>query len=480
MKRLKTIAITLAVLIATVGISAFIGIHVHGMQKEILQQKGELIAKESAREYDRYIFTRMSILQRVAYSVEELSLQRNENVLAFLTNETNYILNMLGAETTGLYGWINGEFLDGAGWVPDEGFVATERPWYKQAMTSGRKITFVDPYLDAQTHTMMITIAELLKDGESVVALDVSLDHIQRIVMDVASRVEGSQALVLNSDGVVIAHSDENQLGQNYSISSEENPLGHMIAQRILEEGHSVFEVSTKEANYAVYAEALESGWYSVSVINTDAWHQPLHRLMAVFFSILGVVVLSIVIVFLRMSAKNIALEKLHTRIDEEEKRGEQLQVLSETDRMTGLNDRVSGARKVNESDVGGLFIELDIDHFKSINDRFGHQTGDAVILAVADAMRKTFRANDVTMRLGGDEFGAFAGGIMDRETAEVLIGRLFNRIVQIDVLGEEKVCISVGAALCSEPERFENLYQRADDALYASKKEAGNYMTFG
>ena len=249
MKRLKTIAITLAVLIATVGISAFIGIHVHGMQKEILQQKGELIAKESAREYDRYIFTRMSILQRVAYSVEELSLQRNENVLAFLTNETNYILNMLGAETTGLYGWINGEFLDGAGWVPDEGFVATERPWYKQAMTSGRKITFVDPYLDAQTHTMMITIAELLKDGESVVALDVSLDHIQRIVMDVASRVEGSQALVLNSDGVVIAHSDENQLGQNYSISSEENPLGHMIAQRILEEGHSVFEVSTKEAN---------------------------------------------------------------------------------------------------------------------------------------------------------------------------------------------------------------------------------------
>ena len=171
---------------------------------------------------------------------------------------------------------------------------------------------------------------------------------------------------------------------------------------------------------------------------------------------------------------------RLHTRISEEEKRGEELQLLSETDRMTGLNDRVSAARKVNEIAAGGLFLEMDIDHFKSINDRFGHQKGDEVILAVADVIRSHFRIYDVTMRFGGDEFGAFAVGVTDRETARALVGRLFDRINAIDVLGEEKLCISVGAAVCTEAESFDILYKRADKALYASKKKDGNYLTFG
>ena len=49
-----------------------------------------------------------------------------------------------------------------------------------------------------------------------------------------------------------------------------------------------------------------------------------------------------------------------------------------------------------------GMFLELDIDHFKKINDTYGHQAGDQVILAVADALRSTFRSNDITIRLAG------------------------------------------------------------------------------
>ena len=71
-----------------------------------------------------------------------------------------------------------------------------------------------------------------------------------------------------------------------------------------------------------------------------------------------------------------------------------------------------------------GMFLELDIDHFKKINDTYGHQAGDQVILAVADALRSTFRSNDITIRLGGDEFGVFAVGIVDQEMAEALLHR--------------------------------------------------------
>ena len=188
----------------------------------------------------------------------------------------------------------------------------------------------------------------------------------------------------------------------------------------------------------------------------------------------------------MRLTAKNLALQKLHTRIDQEEKRGEELQILSETDRMTGLYDRVSGKRRVDELlplDIMGVFFELDIDHFKSINDTYGHQAGDQVILAVADALRTAFRSNDICMRLGGDEFGVYAVGIVEQEMAKAIIGRLFYRIENLEIpeLGDKKISISVGAAFNKGKKKmsFEDLYAKSDTAMYKSKKLPGNSLTF-
>jgi len=179
-------------------------------------------------------------------------------------------------------------------------------------------------------------------------------------------------------------------------------------------------------------------------------------------------------------------MEKLHARIDEEEKRGDELQVLSETDRMTGLYDRVGGKRRVDEAlERGdeGLFMEFDIDNFKSFNDTYGHQAGDEVIMAVADAMRSAFRTNDITMRLGGDEFGVFALYITDRMKAEAIIKRLFDLIseIKIEDIGDKKITLSVGAVFCrkNQGKTFSELYAAADDALYKSKKRSGNSLTF-
>ena len=153
---------------------------------------------------------------------------------------------------------------------------------------------------------------------------------------------------------------------------------------------------------------------------------------------------------------------------------------------MTGLYDRVSGERKMTDllsAERSGLFIELDIDDFKAINDTYGHQTGDLVIIAVAEALRSTFRTNDVLIRLGGDEFGVFAVDITDRETGEAMVRRLFNRIGDLDIpeLKGEKVSISVGALLSPEGKKssFHELYAVADSAMYASKKLPGNSLTF-
>jgi diguanylate cyclase (GGDEF)-like protein len=284
--------------------------------------------------------------------------------------------------------------------------------------------------------------------------------------------------------GIVVAHSSLDELGKNYLEDADS--LGGAIARKILDEKQMQFDLKMDEGNYSVYVDQLQGGWYSVSLIDSDVWYRPLQRTTLLFSIILVVIVVFLCFVFLRLNAKNQALQRLHSRVDQEEKRGNEFQMLSETDRMTGLYDRVCGEHKVEDLlalGTGGMFLVLDIDHFKSFNDTYGHQYGDQVILAVADALRSTFRANDITMRLGGDEFGVFAVGIADRAMGEAIIRRLFDHLdaVEIAELRKEKFSISVGAALWTGHEdlTFDKLYAAADSAMYASKKISGNSFAF-
>jgi len=480
----RTLVVALAVLLITAGLATYIG--VGATEKEVLLHRGELNAKEAAMEYNRCLLTRVNIVTLVGKTVEDMlqSGTGNEAIKAYITEQTDNIVVTLDPSTTGLYGWIGREYLDGAGWIPDSDFVPTERPWYTETMASSQEITFIEPYLDLQTGTVMMTVSDLLSDGESVLAMDVSLEPIQAIITKVASGTEGSQAFVLDTNGIVVAHSDEKQLGMNYLAEPES--LGGSVARKILREGQPHFDLKNPEGNYSVYVDKLEGGWYSVSLINADIWYRPLRRAMVIFVLVVTLVAAFLAFVFLRMSAKNIALQKLHRRIYQEERRGKELQALSETDRMTGLYDRVNGERRVRDllsMGGSGMFLELDIDHFKSINDTCGHQTGDRVIIALADSLRVTFRTNDILMRLGGDEFGVFAVGVENPEMGEALIRRLFSHLenIRMPELPGGTVSVSVGAFIHNGEEEtsFDKLYSAADSAMYRSKKAAGNSVTF-
>jgi len=483
----KSILIALIVILLTAGIAVYTGRHLLATEKEVLQHRGELNAQKAAMEYNRCLLTRVNIVTLVGLTVDSMLASGSENhkIEAYLTEQTNNIMATLDPSTTGLYGWINGAYLDGAGWVPDDDYVPKERPWYIQTMESDQEITFVEPYLDAQTNTIMMTVSDLLKDGESVLAMDVSLEPIQKIVESVASATEGSYAFVMDDNGIVVAHSDEAQLGKNYL--AETDNLNGKVARKILADGQKQFDLQADEGNYSLYVDQLEGDWFSVSLINADVWYRPLTRAMIIFYVILALIVFFLVFVFLRIYAKNRALQRLHTRIHLEESRGKRWKALSETDRMTGLFDRVNGERMVNEllkSGNSGMFIEVDIDRFKAINDTYGHQTGDLVIQAMADALRATFRSNDILIRLGGDEFSVYALGIIDREMGQAIINRLFERIshLQIANIPEGEISVSAGAVIHTENNgtSFEDLYACADRAMYISKDRPGNSLTFG
>ena len=482
----KTVIFTLLVLLVTLATAVSVEKRVYESNKNVLLLQGELLVKESTLEYVRYLHTHENIIELVGYTVNTLLAEGTdpEVLEKYLTEETQFITASLDQRTTGLYGLFNGVYVDGAGWVPDSSFVPIQRPWYWQTITTDHEVVFVTPYIDANTGEMMMTVSKLLDDNASIIAMDISLDPIQEIVEKVSTTTEGSLAMVLAGDGTVIAHSDSNQVNRNYLYLT--GTLGSEVAYEILVNGQRQFDLRTDSGNYSVYVDALEGGWYNVSMINADIWYGPLQRTVVIFVIILAVLVLLIVGAFLRLSGNNLKLQKLNARIYQEERRRSALQALSETDRMTGLNDRVSGKRKVEEilrAGHGGAFLEMDIDHFKMINDTYGHQTGDAVILELTNVLKSMFRNNDVAIRLGGDEFGVFAVGITTKDLCRTVVERLFSRLDQITVpqLDGGKFFISVGAAICPEngQESFDTLYARSDAALYISKKATGNCLTF-
>lgn len=123
--------------------------------------------------------------------------------------------------------------------------------------------------------------------------------------------------------------------------------------------------------------------------------------------------------------------------------------------------------------------LMLDLDHFKSINDRFGHQIGDLVLKRVAETMEKALRKVDIIGRYGGEEFMVILPQT-DIEAAKILAERLRSRVEGMDVKVEsiEQLCItaSLGIAVFNhEKDNLDTLVNRADQALYWAKDTGRN-----
>lgn len=171
--------------------------------------------------------------------------------------------------------------------------------------------------------------------------------------------------------------------------------------------------------------------------------------------------------------------------IDEEKRRENRLLYLSEMDLMTGIRNRGSGERKIKETiaqNIPGMFVILDCDKFKSINDTYGHAVGDEVIIAVAKALQGLCSEKDTLLRLGGDEFAMYIPGALDDVRGQQLADAIFEQIqgIHIPELESRRIYVSMGAAFRRKNDLdFEQLYRQADSAMYRSKKINGSSIVF-
>ncbi|MBQ9566300.1 MAG: hypothetical protein IJU98_12005, partial [Synergistaceae bacterium] len=266
----------------------------------------ELVAATSSQEINAYISTGIYAMRMTCYRLDNMIRDgwSKDEIANFIVNQSIAIESITSGKSTGLYAYINGEYLDGSGWTPNPGYDPTKRPWYIDARANNGQIAVVDPYLEERTNTVMISLSKTLGDGRSVVGMDFSMDRLQSITEDLAARNDTAMEIILDRKYQVIAHSDRAGLGKNYL--EEDGTFGQALVSAMRSQDDSYFSFSFGGANYIAYKAPVADDWLCLSVFDSTSVFHRLRNLLlfTIATSVLVVSVLSLILGYSNRKAR--------------------------------------------------------------------------------------------------------------------------------------------------------------------------------
>jgi diguanylate cyclase (GGDEF)-like protein len=167
----------------------------------------------------------------------------------------------------------------------------------------------------------------------------------------------------------------------------------------------------------------------------------------------------------------------------------QRFELLAHYDTLTGLpnrallNDRLSMAIAQTKRSGGKLAVGfMDLDEFKPVNDSYGHEAGDLLLIKVAERIVSTLRATDTLARLGGDEFVLLFSNISDEAECRHMLSRIMDSIVQpFKISGHDiRISTSIGVTLYPDDDiDADSLLRHADQAMYVAKEAGRNRFHF-
>jgi len=255
---------------------------------------------------------------------------------------------------------------------------------------------------------------------------------------------------------------------------------GAVLAILVLVLAYSMFSLTPRQARglalFTLIVLALTMAWKShADALRYPFWVELIHLAFGVIV-LLGVSALSV-----RMGALR---ERLRKQKQALEASLEQIRVLATQDELTGLVNRrhmmvmlrAEQARQQRNGQAMSVVL-LDLDHFKHINDSFGHQTGDAVLRAFAGGVSSGLRVSDVLARWGGEEFLLMLPETGQKDALHC-VQRMRDALARVDfdaIASGLQLTFSAGLASCEPGESIEAVIELADQALYRAKRAGRN-----
>lgn len=232
---------------------------------------GKNSVSQEAERLNNFLLRGLDVLQVTGLVVDSMMRDNAapEEIERFLLQESEDYAVAIDENFTGIYGVFDHVYLDGIGWVPDADYVPQERPWYITAYEGGGKPMVVSPYLDAQTGSIMISVSQLLSDGESVVSLDIVMDEMQELAEEMQLNGTG-HGLIVDREGLVVAHYDPAQKGLNY-LTDEDMQGTEMqeLVRRVLASGGEAVTMDIRGEECMIFSQEVQRDWFVIMVVNT-------------------------------------------------------------------------------------------------------------------------------------------------------------------------------------------------------------------
>ncbi|MBQ9234745.1 MAG: GGDEF domain-containing protein [Lachnospiraceae bacterium] len=281
---------------------------------------------------------------------------------------------------------------------------------------------------------------------------------------------------LVDENNTIMYSSDNSEIGDKLPVDILENIEGEFF-----DAGNSSSIVTR---DYLINTNVCFNGWRVVCSVPTDIILKENQELKSFTLRISGALAMMFVLVGL------IIITKLSKPMDG---MVSSLQDKAEIDRLSGVmnkaafQENVENELKKEPADDLVVFVMMDMDNFKQINDRLGHSYGDQVIIRMGKLLRKLYNSQTIIGRLGGDEFALYTG-CRDVSMEDIKAAAIERMEQVISSFTEEfeyereqcELSISAGVYIKEVADtKFEDLYEKADSALYISKKNGKSCYTF-
>jgi len=363
----------------------------------------------------------------------------------YYTSENSFI---------GMYPWVSSSHFKYSDEIKDIAFYSIATPQNNYM----RKALWTPVYQDAAGKGLMVTLSSPLyynEEFKGVISLDVTTDTLSDILNC------NYTSYLIDSEDSIIAACDKVQLNDQIVKINEKLDISDAQMTKI----RNIRNDSIKlVGGYYVYKYSFDSAPWSMIITES---------LLSIILKSLLISVPVILICLLLLIMAN--------EINHRKQAEEQISEMALKDELTGLKNRnylySIIDRMMSDADITKQKLAVsifDLDHFKKVNDSYGHPIGDEVLRQTAQIAEGMIRKTDILVRLGGEEFMLLLPGtdiIGAYEVAEKIRIALENRIHPV----AGKCTASFGVTVKTEGETFINLYKRVDEALYSAKDSGRN-----
>ncbi|MBR2132736.1 MAG: HD domain-containing protein, partial [Oscillospiraceae bacterium] len=266
-------AITLLLTFLAMGLIVY---HTFGsfysIAKEDAVALGEISVKERAEKLSNFLLKGKEVMYSTRQNVEYMleNGYSKEDILHFMEYASENYARHMGESFTGIYGVVDNTYLDGVGWVPEDGYIPQERLWYQDAIRGEGEPVIGSLYVDALTHEVIVSISQMLSNGTDVLSLDIIMTEMQVLAEDIQLNGNG-YGFIMDESGFIAAHQDEQQRGKNYLTDPTYSGTDlQKLIDQILSSQEDTFTAVVDGEECVVFKQVVENDWYAVMVINSS------------------------------------------------------------------------------------------------------------------------------------------------------------------------------------------------------------------